>query len=128
MQEYVPKADLPSVLASGHCALVTLREDMLGLMGPSKMHACLAMGLPILYVGPQGSNVDEAVRRFGCGISLRNGDAAGLAASVRRLRDSPASRAEMARNARLAFEQAFSDEQVLPRFDALLKDLLARGS
>jgi glycosyltransferase involved in cell wall biosynthesis len=128
MQNYVPKKDLPSVLASGHCALVTLREDMLGVMSPSKVHACLAMGLPILYVGPPGSNVDEAVRSFGCGISLRNGDAAGLAAGVRRLRDSPPARAELARSARQAFDQAFSDQQVLPRFDALLKELLAGGS
>ena len=119
------KEDLPGVLVSGHCALVTLREDMLGVMSPSKMHACLAMGLPILYVGPQGSNVDQAVQRFGCGISLRNRDAAGLAASVRKLRDSLALRAELGRKARQAFEQAYSDGQVLPRFDALLEELSA---
>ena len=46
---------------------------MLGVMSPSKLHSNLAMGLPILYVGPEGGNVDEAIRRFGCGVSLRPG-------------------------------------------------------
>ena len=32
-------------------------------MSPSKLHANLAAGLPVLYVGPEGSNVDEAIKR-----------------------------------------------------------------
>ena len=42
-------------------ALITLDERSIGVMSPSKLHANLAAGLPVVYVGPQGSNVDEAI-------------------------------------------------------------------
>ena len=38
-------------------------DEILGVMSPSKMHGNLAMGLPILFVGPKGCNVDEAVQQ-----------------------------------------------------------------
>ena len=113
---YVPKADTPSVMAGADGALITLDDRSLGVMSPSKLHANLAAGLPVLYVGPAGSNVDEAIQRHQCGNSLRHGDSAGLVAAVRALRrdeDAPA-------RARKAFEEAYSDAATLPRFDALL--------
>ena len=51
---YVPKDDTPAVMAGAHLALITLDERSLGVMSPSKLHANLAAGLPVLYVGPAG--------------------------------------------------------------------------
>lgn len=113
---YVPKEDTPSVMAGAHVALITLDERSLGVMSPSKVHANLAAGLPVLYVGPAGSNVDEAILRHGVGRSLREGDLPGVVAAVRGLRadiDAP-------RRARRAFEEAFSDDAALPAFDRVL--------
>jgi hypothetical protein len=93
---------------------------MLGVMSPSKLHAALAMGVPIVYVGPAGGNVHEAIERFGCGVSLRHGDVDGLVAFLGRLRAQPALRAELSTRARAAFEAAYSDHAGLARFDALL--------
>ena len=84
-------------------------------------------GRPVIYVGPPGTNVDEAIAAYGCGVSLRQGDDAGLAAAVRRLRDDPQLREEQARNARKAFEEAYCDARTLPQFDALLDDLTGRS-
>jgi hypothetical protein len=72
--------------------------------------------LPVLYVGPAGSNVDEAIARFGCGTSLREGDVARLVAAVRDLGDDTSVRS----NARKAFEEAYCDDAALPAFDAVL--------
>jgi len=96
------------------------------VMSPSKLHSNLAMGLPVLYVGPERSNVDDAIRRFGCGVSLRHGDAAGVEMFVRRLASDGAAREAMSRLARRAFEEAYCDARVLPQFDELLARLLAR--
>lgn len=119
-RDYVPKERTREVMAGAGAALILLGDDALGLMSPSKLHANLASGLPVLYVGPEGSNVDEAITRFGCGVSIRNGDAEGLAAAVRRLRDDHAWRAELSANARRAFDEAYCDAATLPRWDTVL--------
>ena len=49
-------------MAGADLALITLDDRGLGVMSPSKLHANLAAGLPVVYVGPEGSNVDEAIR------------------------------------------------------------------
>lgn len=120
LEGYVPKSETPSVLAAADVALITLRDEMLGVMSPSKMHSALAMGVPILYVGPPGSNVHEAIERFGCGVSLRHGDVEGVVEFLTRLRRNPEARNEYSRKARLAFETAYNDQVGLARFDAVL--------
>jgi hypothetical protein len=81
------------------------------------------MGLPILYVGPETSNVDEAIRNHGCGVSLRHGDVAGMTTFIGGLMNDAAARAAMGRKARAAFDQAYCDVRTLPQFDALLSGL-----
>lgn len=127
LHDYVPKDLTPSVMASADCALITLRDEGLGVMSPSKVHANLARGLPIAYLGPRRSNVDAAIERFACGASLRQDDAAGLVALIRSLLgpEGAARRAELSRNARCAFEQAYCDRATLPVFTALLRSLTA---
>ena len=124
MRDYVPKELTPSVLASAGCALITLRDEALGVMSPSKLHSNLASGLPVLYIGPAGSNVDDAIARFGCGVSLRHGDAAGAADFLRRLASDPSLASELRVKARAAFDQAYCDLRTLPQFDELLNRLL----
>lgn len=117
---YVSPQRLRSLMFASGCALITLREEMLGVMSPSKLHANLAMGLPIVYVGPRGSNVDEAIERFGCGVSLRSDDAPGLAAFIRTVTSDRVELARLSRYARRAFEQEYCDSRSLPRFDAAI--------
>jgi putative colanic acid biosynthesis glycosyltransferase WcaI len=123
---YVPRAETGGVLAGARCALISLDNRSLGIMSPSKMNSSLAMGLPIVYVGPPGTGVDDAILRYGCGFSLRQGDVAGIVDAVRRLGEDPDLAAELSSNARRAFEGAYSDVRTLPMFDALLERLTAR--
>jgi colanic acid biosynthesis glycosyl transferase WcaI len=122
---YVPRADTTGVLAGAGCALISLDDRSLGILSPSKMHSSLAMGLPIVYVGPPGSNVDDAIQRYRCGFSIRHGDVAGVVEAIRRLRADDTLADELSRNARRAFEEGYSDRQALPRFDALFDRLAA---
>jgi colanic acid biosynthesis glycosyl transferase WcaI len=125
---YVPKEQTPAVLAGADCALISLDDRSLGIMSPCKMNGSLAMGVPVLYAGPTGTNVDQAIADYDCGFSLRQGDIAGLADAVRRLRSDPDLAAELSRNARRAFEETYSDRSALPRFDSLLDDLTGSGA
>ena len=114
-------------MASADCALITLRDDMLGVMSPSKLHSNLAAGLPILYVGPRRSNVDDAIQRYECGASLPEGDVAGIVSFVRRSMESPDGLRALKHRARLAFEQAYCDRVNLQRFDEVIATLDTRG-
>jgi glycosyltransferase involved in cell wall biosynthesis len=123
MIRYLPEDQLMAAMAAAGCALITLRDTFLGVISPSKLHAALGMGLPILYVGPEGSNVDEAIRRHGCGASLRHGDVQGVVAFLRQLGRDAAFAGRMRERARSAFESAYTDIQALPRFDGVIEGL-----
>lgn len=103
--------------------MITLEDYAAGVISPSKLHSNLAMRLPILYIGPKDSNVDEAIARFGCGIGCRPGaadDAAGFILSL--LRD-PAKHKDLRRRARQAFDEVYCDLRTLPQFDKILDGL-----
>ena len=123
LHDYVPKEVTPSVMASADCALITLRDRILGVMSPSKLHSNLAMGLPVIYVGPAKSNVDDAIRRFECGVSLRHGQADELVAFIRELMRDRAKLDDLSERARHAFDQAYNDSATLPQFDAVIDGL-----
>jgi colanic acid biosynthesis glycosyl transferase WcaI len=125
---YVPRQQTPSVLAGAGCTLVSLDDRSIGIQSPCKMNGSLAMGVPVLYAGPTGTNVDHAITEYACGFSLRQGDVAGLVDAIRRLRSHPDLAAALSKNARRAFEEAHSDRSALPRFDALLEDLTGPGA
>jgi glycosyltransferase involved in cell wall biosynthesis len=123
LHPYVAKEATPSVLAGADCALITMNESALGVISPSKLHAYLAMGLPVLYIGPEGSNVDGAIRNFGIGATLRHGDAQGVVRFLRALATNKDLLVGFRKQARSAFETAYSDSQTLPLFDAAIRGL-----
>ena len=113
LRGYVPKEQTLSVMKAANCALITLQDFALGVISPSKLHANLAMGLPVTYVGPPRSNVDEAIETFDCGISLRHGQTQELVEYIRRLARSPRLALEATGRARQAFETAYCDVRTL---------------
>ncbi len=122
---YIPKELTPSALAMADCTLITMNKSALGVISPSKLHAYMAMSLPTLYIGPVGSNVDEAIERFDAGASLRHGDVEGVVHFINELRTQPERLQVMRSNARRAFDDAFCDTQTLPQFDQILDQLLS---
>jgi glycosyltransferase involved in cell wall biosynthesis len=122
---YIPKELTPSALAMADCTLITMNESALGVISPSKLHAYMAMSLPTLYIGPVGSNVDEAIERFDAGASLRHGDVEGVVRFINELRTQPERLQSLRINARRAFDDAFCDTQTLPQFDRILDQLLS---
>jgi colanic acid biosynthesis glycosyl transferase WcaI len=123
MHAYIPKDQTPGVMSVVDCTLITLRDDMLGVMSPSKLHSNLAMGLPVIYVGPVKSNVDDAIQRFDCGVSVRHGDVDGLVAAVRKFTADNDRDSAMRHKARAAFDGAYCDTQTLPQFEQVLNSL-----
>jgi colanic acid biosynthesis glycosyl transferase WcaI len=124
LEGYVSKEMTRLVMAAAQCSLITLRDAVLGVISPSKLHASLAMRLPVLYVGPRKSNVDEAIERFGCGISVRHGEVDRVVDFLRELRSDPRQLAKLRARARRAFDEAYCDLRTLPQFDTVLQGLV----
>ena len=128
LHPYVPKETTSAVMGLADCALITLSDEALGLISPSKLHANLAMRLPIVYVGPAGSNVDDAIHAHGFGLSIRHSETAKLVKFLRNLRDDASLHMRLKDAARLAFDSAFNDAKTLPLYDQLLASLLPASS
>lgn len=87
----VPLAQLPSLLRAADVHLITLRNEFVGLVLPSKVYAILALGGPLLFVGSARSDVARLARerlsedRF---WRVEVGDEAGLARALEEIADS----------------------------------------
>ncbi|MGD2057544.1 MAG: glycosyltransferase family 4 protein [Anaerolineales bacterium] len=120
LRPYVPKERTPEVMVLADCALITLNESALGVISPSKLHSNLAMGLPIIYIGPEGGNVDQAIKSFNCGVSLRHGEVRKLVDFIQTVRRDEDTSKDYRRRARQAFETSFNDRVCLPEFDEII--------
>ncbi len=127
LHAYIPKELTPLVMVLADCALITLNESALGVISPSKLHSNLAMRLPIIYIGPEGSNVDQAIKEFNCGASLRHGDVDQVVEFIRKLQSDKEFFLSYQHNARRAFEEAYNDRVGLPKFDEIIDSLGSSG-
>jgi hypothetical protein len=75
-----------------------------------------------VYLGPAGSNVDEAITSFDCGLSAREREVDRVVAWLRHLLEDPTARQQLSQRAREAFAYAYSDRQALTAFDTVLTD------
>lgn len=53
----VPLEQLPALLKSADIHLITLRDEFVGFVLPSKVYACIDSGRPVLYIGSKKSDV-----------------------------------------------------------------------
>jgi hypothetical protein len=84
----VPTAELARLLASADAHLITLRDEFVGYVMPSKVYGCIRSGRPVLFVGSTASDVDLLCReRLPPGRYLRAaaGDPEAVAAALETL-------------------------------------------
>lgn len=83
---YQPPEKLREVMESGDVHLISVREDTAGMMVPSKLYAALAVGRPCIFLGPAASETAKVITDFKAGCVIPQGQAAELAAQIRRYR------------------------------------------
>src|SRR5262249_41845011 len=79
---YQPRSSLSFSLSAGDLHVVTPDENTAGLMEASKLYGVLAVGRPVLYIGPRGSEVARTVELERVGEVVSNGDAEGAAKAI----------------------------------------------
>ena len=87
-----PRAHIAASLSVGDVHLVTLRTGCERLVFPSKLYGALAVGRPIVYVGPLQCELAQSVTKNGAGVAVDANDPLQIATTLRRLQKDGAQR------------------------------------
>lgn len=119
---YQPRERLGELYAAADLHLVTLRDEVSGLLVPSKYAAALAAGRPVLLVGGSGTDMHEEITREQVGWALPH-DPEVLAATLASAAADPADLVLGGNAARKLFEGQYARSLATSRWAALLAEL-----
>ncbi|MFN7134250.1 MAG: glycosyltransferase family 4 protein, partial [Myxococcales bacterium] len=122
---YQKREDLPYSLGAGDLMAITLSDGLEGMIVPSKLYGALAARKPVLFVGPQSSDVARVIERERCGRAFAHGDTAGVVAMIDSLANRRAEAEAMGERGRSAFEARFERRVSTAQFARLCGRLAA---
>lgn len=103
-------------LARAAVGLVTQNAACSGSVVPSKIYSFLAVGKPVIYIGPADTAIAALIRDCRCGWHIANGDAAALTWLIRRLACRRDMVDDQGRNARAVFLERYDRPHGVQRF------------
>lgn len=119
---YEPLERLGSSLSAADVHLVTLGDNVVGIVHPCKVYGAMAVARPILLVGPAPSHIGDLLAREEMGWRIPHGDVDGLVRLLRSLVERPPGElADMGRRARALLEGGLSKRELCDRFCDVLE-------
>jgi glycosyltransferase involved in cell wall biosynthesis len=114
---YQPMEVLPYSLGAADVHLVMVGDDMVGVVHPCKIYGAMAVGRPILLIGPDPCHASDIVKDNDVGWHIPNGDMAGLLEVLRTIRQTPAEELRaMGERAQEAVRREFSKDILCGKF------------
>lgn len=113
---YQPLETVGASLSAGTIHVASMGADMVGLVHPSKCYGAMALGRPLLLLGPRDSHFGRLVRETGMGWQVEHGDVAGLLQVLRSALDDPGTVRHRGEISRQVLRERFAREVVLERF------------
>jgi glycosyltransferase involved in cell wall biosynthesis len=121
---YQPLERLHFSLSAAGVHVVTLGNNMVGIIHPCKIYGAMAVGRPVLLIGPRPSHAADIIERHGIGWRIDHGDADGAVALIQQIAAMPASElAAMGARAQQAIDEHYRKGQLC----AALCDVIERG-
>ncbi|MCC7145209.1 MAG: glycosyltransferase family 4 protein [Phycisphaeraceae bacterium] len=122
---YQPLAEIKYSLSAGDVHLVSVGEGIVGICHPCKVYGAMAVGRPILLLGPDPSHVSDIIHQDGIGWQITHGDVDGAVALLTKIsRMSESELAAMGSKASRLISDQFSKDVLCGRF----ADVLERSS
>jgi len=81
---YQPKESLDTSLAAADLHVVSVGDATVGIVHPCKVYGAMAVGRPILLIGPETCPAGEILAEGGCGWHVPHGDVPATVAALRR--------------------------------------------
>lgn len=114
---YQPLEALRFSLSAGDVHLVSMGEDMVGCVHPCKFYSALALGRPIILLGPLESHVGDVLREADIGWQVEHGDVEGMVRVYEEILDGGPELLRMKGEvARAVLAERFGEEELLERF------------
>ncbi len=105
---FQPPECLDETLAAADVHVVSMGNDVVGIVHPCKIYGALAVGRPVLFFGPADSPPGELLATINAGRCVEHGDVAGAVAAITGLRSlAPETRAAMGQAAARAIATRF---------------------
>ena len=122
---YQPIDNLPFSLAAADVHLVTMADNMVGVIHPCKIYGAMAVGRPILLVGPDRCHISDIINEHGVGWQIRHGDVDGAIKLIDRMRrTAPDTLACMGQRARQVVQSRFSKQTLCDAFCNVIEQAL----
>ena len=103
MLDYFPREQLFASMSMADVHLISMRNEMTGIVVPGKLYGVMASARPAIFVGPSHCETADTVRQSGCGLSVSLGDSAGLIEALTTLAADPETCRRMGDRGRAAF-------------------------
>jgi len=123
---YQPLDKLSASMSAADAHLVVLGKPMLGTVHPCKIYNILAVGAPVLYIGPQPSHVSEILDRLGDGHSWATVSHGEVEMLVRRIQDLRAQKTSGSPRVPVQVTATFAKGALLPQLIAALENAAAK--
>ncbi len=113
---YQPLADLKNSLSAADVHIVSLGEEMVGIIHPCKIYGAMAAARPILFLGPEPSHISDLLNQHEIGVQIRHGDVNGAVEAIRRLHAMTTTQLQnMGRTAQTILRQTLSQQLICSR-------------
>ncbi|MGF1567856.1 MAG: glycosyltransferase family 4 protein [Nodosilinea sp.] len=124
---FVPRAELPDLLAAANVGLILQKHSVVGFNMPSKTQVLLASGRPILASVPAHGTAAQAVLASGGGLVVEPENPTALARGILELYHDPTWARQLAHQGRRYALENFSFERALEKYEALFETLIGSG-
>lgn len=119
---YVPLAETQYSLSAADLHVVTLGDNMVGIVHPCKVYGIMSVGRPFLAIGPKESHIGEILQTAPVGWMVGHGDIAGVVNVLETARSMTHEEwKSMGDRGRDLVEKKYSRNVLCGRFSELLK-------
>lgn len=127
---YQPIADLRYSLAAADLHIVALGTPMVGIIHPCKIYGAMAVGKPILFLGPSPSHIGDLLQAHAIGRHANHGDVAKVIEILKAFFAMPtAEREEMGLRGQAALRSSLSQNLLCGRLcDAVENAMMLRDA
>ncbi|HTV48992.1 MAG TPA: glycosyltransferase family 4 protein [Phycisphaerae bacterium] len=122
---YQPLEMIRYSLPAADVHMVSLGQNMVGIIHPCKIYGAMAAGRPIFFLGPTPSHISDLLEQNPVGWRIAHGDVPGAVVMIRSIVDMPpAQLAQMGRDAQRLLSENFSQKALCTRFCQHLEEAL----
>ena len=122
---YQPLADLCYSLSAADVHIVSMGDNMVGIVHPCKIYGAMTVGRPILFLGPSPSHIADILDQHDIGRQISHGDVDGAIEAIEFFLTAPPQQlAAMGETAQRVLGERFTQEGLTKQFcDALERSL-----